>query len=482
VESSAINKSLFVLAQCVDAINKKQSRIPYRESKMTRILSLGQNNGLTVMILNLAPTRAYHLDTLASLNFASRTKKIEVCEVENDPIFRTMVKPLATSSSLGGVNMTRQPLRPLAAAHNANVQEADRKKQGQKPVKAFSVYSDSRKPSSRSSNLPLQTQSLRRQEPHKRSADTNVPRSRSSKAYRCGETAMRARNQEAMTKESIEALISRRIDEKLAEKALQDTAISAPALSVELQKRLDDLEQRIDAREDDDSGPGLQFLLMGKQHASRGEDASALRMLRLALPYFPGNTKLTAKIDKLQERIRSKGEGTATYQAKADIVCDGNEQDAELGTTAQPPAKRKRTVIEHDTDDDEFAPVSISDNDDSYVSNASFKYKKTSRRPKMAASKKLPVFRDLEAAAPISNSYSNEQTPRTVRLLKIINTRDVEQIRTLKGVGQHKANAIVNCLVDMDDEEIRDLHDLATLKGVGGKSVETMRAGLSVEF
>lgn len=63
-ESASINKSLFVLAQCVEAISKKQNRIPYRESKMTRILSLGQNQGLTVMILNLAPVRSFHLDSL----------------------------------------------------------------------------------------------------------------------------------------------------------------------------------------------------------------------------------------------------------------------------------------------------------------------------------------------------------------------------------------------------------------------------------
>lgn len=48
VESASINKSLFVLAQCVEAISKGQARIPYRESKMTRILSLGQNEGITV--------------------------------------------------------------------------------------------------------------------------------------------------------------------------------------------------------------------------------------------------------------------------------------------------------------------------------------------------------------------------------------------------------------------------------------------------
>src|ERR1700761_4500723 len=88
VESASINKSLFVLAQCVEAISKKQARIPYRESKMTRILSLGVNNGLTVMILNLAPVRSYHLDTVSSLNFANRTKRIEVREVENEPVFK----------------------------------------------------------------------------------------------------------------------------------------------------------------------------------------------------------------------------------------------------------------------------------------------------------------------------------------------------------------------------------------------------------
>lgn len=42
VESASINKSLFTLAKCVEAISQKDARIPYRESKMTRILSLGK--------------------------------------------------------------------------------------------------------------------------------------------------------------------------------------------------------------------------------------------------------------------------------------------------------------------------------------------------------------------------------------------------------------------------------------------------------
>lgn len=41
VESASINKSLFTLANCVEAINRQDVRIPYRETKLTRILNLG---------------------------------------------------------------------------------------------------------------------------------------------------------------------------------------------------------------------------------------------------------------------------------------------------------------------------------------------------------------------------------------------------------------------------------------------------------
>lgn len=41
VESASINKSLFTLAKCVEAISRQDVRIPYRESKMTRILNIG---------------------------------------------------------------------------------------------------------------------------------------------------------------------------------------------------------------------------------------------------------------------------------------------------------------------------------------------------------------------------------------------------------------------------------------------------------
>ena len=77
-------------------------------------------------------------------------------------------------------------------------------------------------------------------------------------------------------------------------------------------------------------------------------------------------------------------------------------------------------------------------------------------------------------------------------MLRIINTRDVSQIKLLKGVGAKRAEALVNCLCDLDlgvteeGEErgeierhwVGSLAELGKLRGMGGKMVESMRVGL----
>jgi kinesin family protein 22 len=83
-ESSAINKSLSVLGQVVHALNQGavriylffniltslflQSRIPYRNSKLTRILqdALG-GSSMGLLICNLAPGIKFRQDTLNTL-------------------------------------------------------------------------------------------------------------------------------------------------------------------------------------------------------------------------------------------------------------------------------------------------------------------------------------------------------------------------------------------------------------------------------
>lgn len=88
VESSAINRSLFVLGQVVEALNSGASRIPYRDSKMTRILqdSLG-GSSLGMMIVNVAPGQSFLQDTHNTLNFATKSR-----EVVNKPVVNEVEK------------------------------------------------------------------------------------------------------------------------------------------------------------------------------------------------------------------------------------------------------------------------------------------------------------------------------------------------------------------------------------------------------
>ena len=211
MESSSINKSLFVLAQCVEAISKKATRVPYRESKMTRILSLGQNNGLTIMILNLAPVRSYHLDTLSSLNFANRTKKIEVKEVENEPVFKGCARPVNdfTASSL-----QRQPLRPLTTAtHNSNVRQPTNGEDNKnsKPAKAFAVYADRKR-----NSLTQRGHTMKAASPLKRPSDVILASTRPTKFARVAEPAI--------SKAAIEHMVEKKVSEMLASRVLDQPA------------------------------------------------------------------------------------------------------------------------------------------------------------------------------------------------------------------------------------------------------------------
>ncbi|CAL1699806.1 unnamed protein product [Somion occarium] len=93
-ESSAINKSLSVLGQVVHALNQGASRIPYRNSKLTRILqdALG-GSSVGLLICNIAPAPKYRQDTLNTLNFATRTRNIENKPVINEKDLKPAPKP-----------------------------------------------------------------------------------------------------------------------------------------------------------------------------------------------------------------------------------------------------------------------------------------------------------------------------------------------------------------------------------------------------
>lgn len=222
---------------------------------------IGQNNSLTVMILNLAPVKTYHQDTLSSLTFANRTKKIEVREVENEPVVKGCTRAVPT---ITGTSIQRQPLRPLTSSvHNSAVHALNPpSKQGDRQAKAFSVYSDR----ARLSNA--RTETVRRS-PLKRPSDPFSSSSRPTK--RPSPDHMLFRPQPTISKEAIEKIIEDKVTGILAARVL-DRPSTAPQLEIseEVQKRLELLEQKIDGK-DGGRAQGLTLLLIAKQHAVRGE-------------------------------------------------------------------------------------------------------------------------------------------------------------------------------------------------------------------
>ena len=80
-EGGNINKSLLALGNCINILsdkNKKNSFVPYRDSKLTRLLkdSLGGNIA-TIMIACVSPCPLTYEETHSTLKYASRANKIE---------------------------------------------------------------------------------------------------------------------------------------------------------------------------------------------------------------------------------------------------------------------------------------------------------------------------------------------------------------------------------------------------------------------
>uniref|UniRef100_K7FG30 Kinesin motor domain-containing protein n=1 Tax=Pelodiscus sinensis TaxID=13735 RepID=K7FG30_PELSI len=75
--SNAINPSLLTLSKVVDALDQGLPRVPYRDSKLTRLLqdSLG-GSAHSVIIANVAPEQHFYFDTLRTLNFAAKSKQV----------------------------------------------------------------------------------------------------------------------------------------------------------------------------------------------------------------------------------------------------------------------------------------------------------------------------------------------------------------------------------------------------------------------
>nr|CAB3492138.1 unnamed protein product [Digitaria exilis] len=77
-EGKAINLSLSALGDVIAALRRKRSHVPYRNSKLTQILSDSLGDGSKVlMVVHISPSEDDVGETVCSLSFAKRARSIE---------------------------------------------------------------------------------------------------------------------------------------------------------------------------------------------------------------------------------------------------------------------------------------------------------------------------------------------------------------------------------------------------------------------
>ena len=83
-ETCAINSSLFALVAVVESLSSGKPFVPYRNSKLTWILSdsIG-GNSLTTILATVSPSQQFARETKSTLKFAHSCKKIEHLVVKN---------------------------------------------------------------------------------------------------------------------------------------------------------------------------------------------------------------------------------------------------------------------------------------------------------------------------------------------------------------------------------------------------------------
>ena len=99
-QGAMINKSLMALGAVINALTEdtgknKKKHIPYRDSKLTRLLqeSLGGNSA-TIMIAAISPADYNYDETLSTLRYAKRAKSIENKAVRNEDATEREVRNL----------------------------------------------------------------------------------------------------------------------------------------------------------------------------------------------------------------------------------------------------------------------------------------------------------------------------------------------------------------------------------------------------
>lgn len=339
-ESAAINKSLSVLGQVVHALNQGASRIPYRNSKLTRILqdALG-GSSIGLLICNIAPGVKFRQDTLNTLNFAVRTKNVENRPVINERDNRPQTKPHFAAvqpppPKLAPAVLNSVPVHASSTAAmttTTNNTAAVGPSRGPRPsrvprpsnVGTGLVPPGHSRPSSRHSSIPQKPESTVQltdkeiDERIARAVEVEVTRRLKEREEREREEQARLRQE----KENI-ALLEKQTTEREKPEQKLPSGVLTPLLKrhrdldEELRSRLAELEQKYERGNKelqlvDVLSPssrkktGRAYVALARAHSEKGDLEVALELYRKAETYVPDNVKLRERVLEIEWAIKN---------------------------------------------------------------------------------------------------------------------------------------------------------------------------------
>ncbi|KAF8191738.1 kinesin-like protein, partial [Pholiota molesta] len=350
-ESAAINKSLSVLGQVVHALNQGASRIPYRNSKLTRILqdALG-GSSVGLLICNLAPGIKFRQDTLNTLNFAVRTKNVENRPVVNERDNRPAPKPhfaaiashppaakpapaivqaISTAGSGSGAGRARPSLVPISRSHRvSSIGGAS----GYQPFGLPGAAAPSRRP------MNANIDSIQ-EEGNDRSASLGFGMTEKEIDDRAVEAAVeaevtrrlaererqRAAEESARATAEAQAVVARPRSRSPAKENSLPSGVLTPLLKRhkdlddELKTRLQELERKYERGSKETAladvlspvskkKTGRAYVALARAHSEKGDLQVALDLYRKAETYVPDNIKLKERIIEIEWAVKNDKE------------------------------------------------------------------------------------------------------------------------------------------------------------------------------
>lgn len=125
-EATAINKSLLAFGNVVSALAAKKAHVPFRDSKLTRVLdgSIG-GNCKTALLVCASPAMESAHESLSTFEFAARAMRVEVDAKVNESVVEVGAKALL--ADLAGNVEGAVPLGPeIEALRKASTEAAQR--------------------------------------------------------------------------------------------------------------------------------------------------------------------------------------------------------------------------------------------------------------------------------------------------------------------------------------------------------------------